>query len=58
MPPDGLLRNMLPSPDFEHAVQATQTPGDARKHMQAYLPEPRYMNSSEFALLGCDAQTQ
>ena len=53
-----LLRNMLPSPDFEHAVQATRTPGDARKHMQAYLPEPRYMNGSEFALLGCDAESQ
>lgn len=52
-----LLRNMLPSPDFDHAVQATRTPGDAREVMQAYLPEPRYMSASEFALLGCNADT-
>lgn len=48
-----ILRNMLPAPDFEFAVQRTRQPGDAPAVMQEYLPQAQYMSPGEFELLGC-----
>lgn len=52
---DGLLlmRNMLPSPDFAHAVQDTRVPGDERTVMGDYLPTSRYSTLAGFEERGC-----
>jgi hypothetical protein len=43
-----VLRNMLPSPDFEHSVQRAE-PGRERQVMGAYYPEARYLDTPEAA---------
>lgn len=48
-----LLRNMLPAPGFEHAVQNTQVPGDEEEVMGPYLPETEYTSRDEFESRGC-----
>jgi hypothetical protein len=48
-----LLRNMLPSPGFDHAVQDTQVPGDERDVMGPYLPRTHYTDTGEFEARGC-----
>lgn len=48
-----ILRNMLPSSDFLHAIQRTRVPGDERQVMGEYLPEAEYMSKEEFEALGC-----
>ncbi len=48
-----LMRNMLPSADFTHAVQDTKTPGDEKAVMGSYLPTGRYMSVKQFEKHGC-----
>jgi hypothetical protein len=48
-----LLRNMLPSPGFHHAVQDTQVPGDEADVMGHYLPESEYTSTDQFERRGC-----
>ncbi len=54
---DGMLlvRNMLPSADFNQAVQNTATPGDEASIMGEFLPTAEYFTKAEFEALGCDA---
>ena len=37
-----LVRNMLPSDDFEHAIQDVETPGTEADTLGKFLPEARY----------------
>ncbi|MEA2167784.1 MAG: hypothetical protein QOF76_1084 [Solirubrobacteraceae bacterium] len=52
---DGFLvvRNMLPSPTFKHAVQNTATPGDEAQVMGPYLPKGTYTTKASFQKRGC-----
>ena len=56
---DGLIivRNMLPTNNFNQAVQNTSTPGDEADVMAEFLPTAQYFTSDEFEALGCDAYT-
>jgi hypothetical protein len=47
-----ILRNMLPSAGFDHAVQDTRTPGDERTVMGDYLPTGTYTTTTGFESLG------
>ncbi|HET9104289.1 MAG TPA: hypothetical protein VFN55_13125 [Solirubrobacteraceae bacterium] len=48
------LRNMLPSPSFDHAIQSTRVPGDERRVMGPYLPTGTYYSGKRaFERLGC-----
>lgn len=48
-----ILRNMLPSPQFDHAVQDTQVPGDEEQVMGDYLPTGSYETTAQFEKRGC-----
>ncbi len=48
-----LMRNMLPSPGFDHAIQDTRVPGDERAVMRDYLPTSRYSTTAQFEERGC-----
>ncbi|WP_410876925.1 hypothetical protein [Nocardia sp. A7] len=48
-----ILRNMLPTKGFGHAVQDTKTPGDEKAVMNAYLPDGKYSSKAEFEAKGC-----
>lgn len=48
-----LMRNMLPSADFAHAVQNTRVPGDEKAVMGDYLPTSQYSTTAQFAARGC-----
>jgi hypothetical protein len=52
---DGLLimRNMLSSPSFHHAVQDTTTPGDERDVLGPYYPKGTYTTKAAFQRKGC-----
>ena len=52
---DGFLivRNMLPSSNFHHAVQDTKTPGDEAAVMGPYLPHGAYTTKAAFQQKGC-----
>lgn len=54
---DGLLivRNMLPSPSFHHAVQDTTTPGDEQQVLGPYYPRGTYTTKAKFQKKGCPA---
>ena len=54
-PDDGylLMRNMLPSASFHHAVQDTSVPGDEKAVMGAYLPTGTYLTVRQFEKRGC-----
>ncbi|MGW5075585.1 hypothetical protein [Rhodococcus sp. NPDC004095] len=54
-PDDGylILRNMLPSAGFGHAVQDTRTPGDEKAVMGQYLPDGVYSSKADFEARGC-----
>lgn len=43
-----ILRNMLPSAQFRHAVQNTRVPGDEREVMAEYLPTSTYGDAEDF----------
>ncbi|WP_406100848.1 hypothetical protein OG698_01030 [Streptomyces sp. NBC_01003] len=53
-----ILRNMLPSTGFHHAVQDTETPGDERAVMGDYLPSGTYTTTTGFEALGHLAAVQ
>lgn len=40
------IRNMLPTRDFEHAIQLTSSPGDEADVMGPYLPKLRYFDDA------------
>lgn len=48
-----ILRNMLPSPQFHHAVQDTKVPGDEEQVMGDYLPTGSYETTAQFEKRGC-----
>jgi len=48
-----LIRNMLPSAGFGHAVQDTRAPGDERAVMGDYLPTGTYSSKLAFESGGC-----
>jgi hypothetical protein len=48
-----LIRNMLPSANFHHAVQETRVYGDEAAVMGPYLPSATYMSTDEFEAGGC-----
>ncbi|MGW0041061.1 hypothetical protein [Rhodococcus sp. NPDC003348] len=48
-----ILRNMLPSAGFGHAVQDTRTPGDEKAVMGQYLPDGVYSSKADFEARGC-----
>lgn len=52
---DGLLlvRNMLPSPSFHHAIQDTTTPGDEKAVLGQYYPVGKYTTKAAFQKHGC-----
>jgi hypothetical protein len=52
---DGLLimRNMLPSADFQNAIQNTKTPGDESAVVGPFLPTISYTTTAAFEALGC-----
>lgn len=54
-PDDAMLvvRNMLPSSGFTHAVQSTSTPGDERAVMGDYLPTGSYTTTAGFHAPSC-----
>jgi hypothetical protein len=47
-----LMRNMLPSADFHHAVQDTTVPGDEQSVMGPYLPTGTYLTVKQFEKTG------
>jgi hypothetical protein len=54
-PDDGFLiiRNMLPSSTFHHAIQDTKKPGDEAAVMGPYLPKGAYTTKAAFQRHGC-----
>jgi hypothetical protein len=54
---DGLLivRNMLPSPSFRHAIQDTTVPGDEQAVLGPYYPRGSYTTKAKFEHKGCSA---
>lgn len=53
-PNDGhlILRHMLPSPDFENAIQNVEFPGDEESVLGPYMPVFQYMSKEDFEALG------
>lgn len=49
-----IMRNMLPSAGFGHAVQDTKTPGDEKAVMGEYLPDGKYSSKAAFEARGCN----
>ncbi len=54
---DGLLivRNMLPSASFHHAIQDTTVPGDEQAVLGPYYPRGSYTTKAKFEHKGCPA---
>lgn len=52
---DGMLivRNMLPSKGFDHAIQDTSVPGDEAEVLGSYMPKGHYETKAEFRDRGC-----
>ena len=48
-----LVRNMLASPVFAHAVQNVSELGTERQAIGPYYPSPTYTSRRAFARLGC-----
>ena len=53
--PDGfvILRHMLPSPDFAHAIQRVERNGTERDVIGDYLPVGRHTDTAAFEARGC-----
>ena len=49
-----LVRNMLPAPDFNQAIQNTSVSGDEAEVLGEYLPKGQYFSRAEFEGLGCN----
>ena len=50
-----LLRHMLPSADFDQAIQRIEAPGDEAAVLGEHLPEGTYTSPDDFAERGCPA---
>jgi hypothetical protein len=48
-----IMRNMLASPGFAHAIQRVQRPGQERQVMGPYFPRSTYMSQGQFETEGC-----
>jgi hypothetical protein len=48
-----ILRHMLPSPRFVHALRRVERPGDELRVVGDYLPEGRHMARASFEQNGC-----
>ena len=48
-----ILRNMLPSASFHHAIQDTTTPGDEHAVLGPYYPVGKYTTKAAFQKHGC-----
>ncbi len=48
-----IMRNMLASPDFDHAIQRINQPGHEREVMGWFFPRSRYTTRAAFASRGC-----
>ncbi len=48
-----IMRNMLVSADFEHAIQRVTAAGDEPKVMGPYLPRSTYTTAADFEARGC-----
>jgi hypothetical protein len=48
-----ILRHMLPSPDFVHALQRVEKPGDEQRVVGEYLPDGRHTTRAAFEQRGC-----
>jgi hypothetical protein len=48
-----IMRNQLPSPGFDRAIQRVRKPGTEREVMGAYLPRGRYTSVKAFERRGC-----
>jgi hypothetical protein len=53
--PDGvvIMRNQLPSPGFDHAVQDVRRPGAEERTLGSFLPRGRYTSTARFESRGC-----
>lgn len=47
-----IIRNMLPSSDFEHAIQNVNFPGEEAYVLGPYMPACQYMTREDFEALG------
>ena len=52
-----ILRNMLASPSFSHAIQRVQRPGTERQVMGWFFPRSSYTTRAGFQARGCPATT-
>jgi hypothetical protein len=48
-----IMRNMLASPDFDHAIQRVDQPGHEREVMGWFFPRSHYTTTAAFASRGC-----
>jgi hypothetical protein len=53
--PDGvvIMRNQLPSPGFDHAVQDVRRPGAEERTLGPFMPRGRYTSTAGFESRGC-----
>ena len=53
--PDGvvIMRNQLPSPGFDHAVQDVPRPGAEERVLGPFMPHGRYTSTAAFEKRGC-----
>jgi hypothetical protein len=53
--PDGvvIMRNQLPSPGFDHAVQDVPRPGAEERTMGPFMPHGQYTSTAAFEKRGC-----
>ena len=50
-----IMRNQLPSPGFDRAIQNVRRPGTERKVLGPFLPHSDYMTTRSFEQRGCPA---
>ena len=48
-----IMRNLLPSSEFTHAVQNVKVPGEEKTVMGDYLPDIKYTSKEAFETKGC-----
>ncbi|HEX6115741.1 MAG TPA: hypothetical protein VFY99_01485, partial [Solirubrobacterales bacterium] len=48
-----IMRNLLVTPEFEHAIQRVERPGTEPEVMGPYFPRSDYMTREEFEARGC-----
>jgi hypothetical protein len=50
-----IMRNQLPSPGLDRAIQNVRRPGTERKVLGPFLPHSDYMTTRSFEQRGCPA---